>query len=144
MEKEGYLSSQEAETLDLEALADFWASDYGKAIRANGSCVRRELAFTAGFKPAELDEVFGKEQGAGLRDEMIVVQGIADLAVLLPKEIQLVDFKTDVVSAKGLPEKIAFYSPQLKLYALALEKIYSRPVTDCRLHFLALRRTVRV
>ena len=144
LEKEGYLSAEEAEALDLEALADFWASDFGKTIRANGPDVRRELAFTAGFKPAELDEIFGKERGADLHGEMIVVQGIADLAVLLPNEIQLVDFKTDEVTARDLPEKVAYYSPQLKLYSRALEKIYRRPVTDCRLHFLAVRTTVRI
>ena len=123
--REGYLSAEEADALDLEGLADFWASDFGKIIRENGPHVRRELAFTAGFKPAELDKVFGREEGGELNDEMIVVQGIVDLAVLLPKEIQLVDFKTDDVTAKDLPEKIDFYSPQLKLYARALEKIYS-------------------
>ena len=142
LEKENYLSAEEAEALDLEALADFWISDVGKAIRTHASHVRRELAFTAGFKPSELDEMFGREPDASLNGETIVVQGVADLVVLLPKEIWLVDFKTDDVRAKDLPEKIEIYSPQLKLYARALERIYSRPVTSCRLHFLAVRRTV--
>ena len=62
----------------------------------------------------------------------------------MPKEIWLVDFKTDKVSAKELREKIEYYSPQLKLYAKALEKIYSRPVTNCWLHFLAARKTERI
>ncbi|HEY1789858.1 MAG TPA: 3'-5' exonuclease, partial [Verrucomicrobiae bacterium] len=144
LEAEQYLSGEEAAALDLEALADFWGSEMGKRIRANASSVRRELAFTAGFAPMELDEIFGKEQGRELDGEMIVVQGVADLAVLLPKEIWLVDFKTDDVTAKELPGKIQVYSPQLKLYARALEKIYSRPVTDCRLHFLTLRKTISV
>ena len=64
------------------------------------------------------------------------MQGVADLVVLLPEEIWLVDFKTDEVRAGELPEKIKIYAPQLKLYARALEKIYSRPVTACWLHFL--------
>jgi hypothetical protein len=33
------------------------------------------------------------------------------------------------------------YSPQLKLYADSLAKIYSRLVTRCALHFLAARKT---
>ena len=144
LEEENYLSPEEAEALDLEALADFWSSDDGKAVRANAAHVRRELAFTAGFKPRELDEMFGRTPNPILNDETIVVQGVADLVVLLPKEIWLVDFKTDDVRAKDLPEKVGFYSPQLKLYALALERIYSRPVTSCRLHFLAARKTVTV
>jgi ATP-dependent helicase/nuclease subunit A len=71
-----------------------------------------------------------------------VVQGVADLVVLLPEEIWLVDFKTDEITANALREKKRFYEPQLKLYALALEKIYSRPVTARWLHFLSARKTV--
>ena len=47
-------------------------------------------------------------------------------------------------SSAGLPEKTKLYAPQLKLYAQALEKIYSRPVTARWLHFLAARKTVDV
>ncbi|HEV2453053.1 MAG TPA: UvrD-helicase domain-containing protein [Verrucomicrobiae bacterium] len=144
LETENYLSADETRALDLEGLADFWNSEMGRRVRANAAGVRRELAFTAGFAPDELDAIFGRETGMGLDNEMIVVQGVADLAVLLPKEIWLLDFKTDDVSARDLPEKIAYYSPQLKLYARALEKIYSVPVTDCRLHFLAARKTVAI
>jgi ATP-dependent helicase/nuclease subunit A len=144
LEKENYLSTDEAAALDLEGLADFWTSETGTKIRTNAPCVRRELAFTAGFAPVELDEIFGKGQGTGLDGEMIVVQGVADLTVLLPGEIWLVDFKTDDVTAKDLAEKTKLYSPQLKLYARALEKIYSRPVTDCRLHFLSARKTIPI
>ncbi|MGH7978147.1 MAG: 3'-5' exonuclease, partial [Limisphaerales bacterium] len=144
LEREAYLTAEEAKTLDLEGIAEFWASEIGEKIRANGQNVRRELAFTASFKPRELDEIFGKEPSAGLDDEIVVVQGVADLALLLPEEIQIVDFKTDEVTANDLPERIEFYSPQLKLYARALEKIYCRPVRHRLLHFLAARRTARV
>jgi ATP-dependent helicase/nuclease subunit A len=155
LEAENYLSADERKALDLETLADFWSSAMGKRIRVNAPHVRRELAFTAGFEPAELDKIFGVGRtsrsastsvpdSTDLKDEMIVVQGVADLAVLLPKEIWLLDFKTDEVTPKDLSEKVAFYSPQLKLYARALEKIYSRPVTDCLLHFLAVRKTLQI
>ena len=144
LEQDGYLSAPEAAALDLKALADFWGSEIGKKIRANTAFVRRELAFTAGFNPAELDEIFGRSPVAGLKNEVIVVQGVADLAALLPDEIWLVDFKTDEVKAGDLPEKTKFYSTQLKLYGKALEKIYSRPVTNCWLHFLSARKTVTI
>jgi len=88
--------------------------------------------------------LFAREPDGSLDGETVVVQGVADLVVLSPKEIWLVDFKTDDVRAKDLPEKTEFYSPQLKLYARALERIYSRPVTSCWLHFLAARKTVSI
>jgi ATP-dependent helicase/nuclease subunit A len=127
--------------LDLNALAAFWNSELGQKIRANAANVRRELPFTARFSPAEIAEITGGKTVAGLENEFVVVQGVADLAVLLPDEIWLVDFKTDDVSKSDLPEKIKVYTPQLKLYAAALEKIFSRPVTLRALHFLAARRT---
>ncbi|HTR42674.1 MAG TPA: UvrD-helicase domain-containing protein [Pseudomonadales bacterium] len=144
LEKENYLSAEEAAALDMEALADFWGSPIGKRIRAQAASIRRELPFTASFGPDEINNIFGKDSPADLKGEFVVIQGVADLAVLMPKEIWLVDFKTDAAGAKELPDKIKIYSPQLRLYAQALEKIYSRPVTNCWLHFLAARKTVPI
>jgi ATP-dependent helicase/nuclease subunit A len=144
LETKKVLSADEREVLDLKSLAAFWNSDLGKQIRANTADVKRELPFTAKFAPAELDEILGTKSGANLENEFLVVQGIADLVVLLPQEIWLVDFKTDEIHANELPEKIKMYSPQLKLYARALTKIYSRPVTNCFLHFLSAQKTESV
>jgi ATP-dependent helicase/nuclease subunit A len=145
LEREKILSAEERAILDLASLADFWGSTPGKKIRAQPpDSVRRELPFTAKFSPAELAEVTGAKTEPGLENEFVVVQGVADLAVLLPGEIWLVDFKTDHVRADELLEKAKFYEPQLKLYASALAKIYSRPVTNGWLHFLDVRKTVDV
>jgi ATP-dependent helicase/nuclease subunit A len=144
LEREKVLSADEGTALDLEAVAAFWSSPPGNKIRARAANVRRELAFTAKFSPQELAEITGIKPEAGLKNEFIVVQGVADLAVLLPEEIWLVDFKTDVVRAGELPAKTKIYTPQLKLYAHALSRIYSRPVTNCWLHFLSARRTADV
>ena len=142
LEREKVLSADERAALNLEDIAAFWSSAPGRKIRAQASNVRRELAFTARFSPAELAAITGTKSGPGLEAEFVVVQGVADLVVLLPEEIWLVDFKTDEVTANELREKKRFYEPQLKLYALALEKIYSRPVTARWLHFLSARKTV--
>jgi ATP-dependent helicase/nuclease subunit A len=144
LEAENYLSADEAAILNLKSVAAFWNSDFGKKILANAANVKRELPFTAKFAPQELDEILGTKSGANLENEFVIVQGVADLVVLLPEEIWLVDFKTDEVRANELTDKIKMYSPQLEFYARALEKIYSRPVTICRLHFLAAGKTVDV
>jgi ATP-dependent helicase/nuclease subunit A len=144
LENENFISADEGSVLDLKAIAAFWESDAGGKILKHASNVKRELAFTAKFSPKELDGIFGRETAVNLENEFVVVQGVADLVVLLPDEIWLADFKTDEVSAKELAEKTGFYSPQLELYARALEKIYSRPVTNCWLHFLSARQTVDV
>jgi ATP-dependent helicase/nuclease subunit A len=142
LEREKVLSSDERAALDLEDMAVFWSSEPGRKIRVQAANVRRELAFTARFSPAELAAITGAKSGPGMEAEFVVVQGVADLVVLLPKEIWLVDFKTDEIRKDELPERIKTYTPQLRLYALALEKIYSRPVTARWLHFLPARKTV--
>ncbi|MGD0206178.1 MAG: helicase-exonuclease AddAB subunit AddA [Verrucomicrobiota bacterium] len=144
LEQEKVLSADERAALALEDIAAFWNSEPGRKIRAQAANVRRELAFTSRFSPAELAAITGAKSVPGLEDEFVVVQGVADLAVLLPEEIWLADFKTDEVPPAELPEKTRLYAPQLKLYARALEKIYSRPVTERWLHFLAARKTVEI
>jgi ATP-dependent helicase/nuclease subunit A len=139
--RENFLSADERAVLDLDALAAFWDSELGENIRANAKSVHRELPFTARFSPAEIAGITGQKSEAGLEHEFIVVQGTADLVVLLPKEIWLVDFKTDAVDPAGLAEKIKIYRPQVLLYAAALEKIFARPANLRALHFLAARRT---
>jgi ATP-dependent helicase/nuclease subunit A len=144
LEQEKILSSDERRALILANVVAFWNSAAGKKIREQPASVKRELAFTAKFTPAELDGIFNREPAAKLEYEFVVVQGVADLVVLQPREIWLADFKTDDVRASDLPAKTEFYAPQLKLYARAFAKIYSRPVTRCWLHFLAARQTVNV
>jgi ATP-dependent helicase/nuclease subunit A len=153
LEREKILSAEECAVLDLDALANFWDSPLGGKIREQPpDSVKRELPFTARFSPEELDALAGSsrcddrtpQRGVPASNEFVVVQGVADLVVLLPKEIWLVDFKTDQVRADELPAKVKLYSPQLKFYASALAKIYSRPVANSWLHFLSARRTVEL
>jgi ATP-dependent helicase/nuclease subunit A len=144
LEREKVLSADERGVLDLKAVAMFWDSDAGQKIRKQAAKVRRELAFTAKFSPQELSEITGMKSEAGLEKEFIVVQGVADLVVLLPKEIWVVDFKTDGLNGDDFSKKERAYKQQLKLYARALSKIYSRQVTNCWLHFLSAQKTVDV
>ncbi len=91
-----------------------------------------------------MERLTGQKAADGLQNEFVVVQGVADLVVLRPREIWLVDFKTDTAAAGELADKLKIYRPQLALYAAALEKIFTRQVTLRALHFLMARRTVEV
>jgi ATP-dependent helicase/nuclease subunit A len=102
------------------------------------------LPFTARFNPSEIAKIKGEKPEAGLENEFVVVQGVADLVVLLPQEIWLVDFKTDRVRPGELAGKIQTYKVQLEFYSAALARIYNRPVSVCALHFLDARKTVDV
>jgi ATP-dependent helicase/nuclease subunit A len=139
----GLLSPKEHEALEMGALVRFWEGELGRQIRAEAVAVRRELPFTARFWLTELASL-GLPAGAGAADDFVVVQGVADLVVLRPEEIWLLDFKTDAVEAATLPAKVKQYTLQLRLYAKALEKIHRRPVTRRWLHFLAMNETAAV
>ncbi|MHB8519417.1 MAG: UvrD-helicase domain-containing protein [Limisphaerales bacterium] len=142
MEREGVLQSAEKQSLDFTALAAFWNSELGKKFRAGAAHMCRELPFTARFGPAELAELHLAAEVAAPVDDFVVVQGVVDWALIRPKEIWVLDFKTDQMPAADLPAKIKLYQPQLKLYAAALDRVYRRPVTGLWLHFLALDRSV--
>jgi ATP-dependent helicase/nuclease subunit A len=142
--EENKLSAEAIALLDFEDLAAFWDSPLGRNVRANAAWIRRELAFTARFSAEELASVTRQESAPGLEQEDLVVQGVADLVVLQPREIWLIDFKTDRLKSHEVNDKVALYQPQLKLYSVALSRIYSRPVTGCWLYFLAARRAVQI
>ncbi|MBI5384238.1 MAG: helicase-exonuclease AddAB subunit AddA [Verrucomicrobia bacterium] len=145
----GVLAADQATALDFDALRFFWQSELGRRIGAQpSSAVHREIPFTARVTPRELAELgiaLGPaEAEATLQGEFLVMQGTVDLALLLPDGIVLVDFKTDQFKPAELAEKVKLYVPQLKLYALALGRIYRRPVNERWLHFLELGRSVAV
>jgi ATP-dependent helicase/nuclease subunit A len=130
--KESTLTNGDAAQLNLRAILGFWDSDLGKRIASESKNVRRELAFTSRFAANDL----GNLSATNLDDDFVVVQGIADLVVIRANEIWLVDYKTDMVGAENLEERIRAYAPQVQLYAKALSNIYKRPVTEAWLYFL--------
>ena len=141
---QGHLSPDQLAVIDYEALAHFWSSTLGQRIRAQRAFVHRELAFTVRFSPAELAALVGRPIHPGLEGELILVQGVADLAVIAPNEICLVDFKTDQLLSDELASRVKAYEPQVRLYANALSQIYRRPVSESWLSFLTLKQTVAV
>jgi ATP-dependent helicase/nuclease subunit A len=144
LQSAGILTEAEVELLDLKALAAFWSSELGRKVRGQAQFVRRELAFTVRFEAGELVQFASQSTQSGLDGEYVVVQGVADLAVILPQEIWLIDFKTDEVRKNELQAKVDFYSTQLRIYAEALSRIYQRPVTQACLYFLRLSKGILV
>jgi ATP-dependent helicase/nuclease subunit A len=140
----GALTRQQVALLDLPGVAGFWESPIGKRIRSHPQSILRELPFTARFSTEELARLLKQPPEAALKGEFVVIQGVADLVVLLEDQIWLVDFKTDAVPAGLLDERVAVYRPQLALYSQALSRIYRRPVTDCWLYFIGLGEPVNL
>jgi ATP-dependent helicase/nuclease subunit A len=138
------LATEEAALLDFNNLAKFWTSELGERIRAEKAAIRRELHFTARLAAVEIAELAGGPVAPDLAGEIVIIQGVVDLAVLLPREIWLLDFKTDALKAQDLPDKTRLYESQLKLYSRALSQIYRRPVSEAWLYFLSIGEAVEV
>jgi ATP-dependent helicase/nuclease subunit A len=139
------LADDERAALDFTALTLFWESSLGRHIRAQPpDWIKRELPFTARFHLDELSALSNRPLEPMPGDEFVVVQGVADLVVLRPDEIWLVDFKTDRVRPRELADKSKQYEPQVRLYAAALNKIFGRPVTRRALHFLLAGKSVEM
>ena len=132
---------EEKAALDPEKFLAFWHSPFGQELLAHSDQLQRELIFTAKFTRADLATAGAPIPAELGPDEFIVVQGAADLVAILPEEIWLVDFKTDRLPPALLEGRIKEYELQLKIYALALKRIYKRPVTRTCLHFLDTGRT---
>jgi ATP-dependent helicase/nuclease subunit A len=149
----GLLTVDQAATLDFDGLWAFWSSELGRRIRSLPKCVHREMPFTARLTPADEARLRGNHDFAaagglppGLEgDDFQVIQGIVDLAVLLEREIWLIDFKTDRVRDEAeARERANAYRFQVELYARALEAIHRRPVTRRCLCFISARTTVEL
>lgn len=145
LESLGWFTREGAESLDLDGLAGFWSSPLAESLRAHAEFVERELPFTARLRIAEARRLGSSQSPFGFApDDYQVVQGVIDLALILPDEIWIVDFKTDRVSSDTLAQRAEEYGPQLRLYAHALTEIYRRPVTQRWLYFFATRDLVPI
>jgi ATP-dependent helicase/nuclease subunit A len=138
------LTREEADALDLTAIAAFWNSPVGQSILSRPEAIQREVPFTARFSPEDLAGVGVCPNASELPAEFFVTRGAVDLVVLLREEVWILDFKTDRIDAGDLPSKTIIYGRQLKLYGLALGRIYRRQVRHRWLHFLSVSTTVEI
>jgi ATP-dependent exoDNAse (exonuclease V) beta subunit len=73
----------------------------------------------------------------------VLVQGIADLVLVFPDHLELLDYKTD--RRKSEDDFLAAYHAQLDLYALAISKRFApKPVTYKGIYSLELGKLIEV
>ena len=143
-------------TLDRRLLADrAFATPEGKAaldglthpeivrrIRA-AKQVLRELAFITALPAAEVLAAQGSPAPDTAPEAQVLVQGIADLVLVYPDHLELLDYKTD--RRKTAADFVRAYKPQLDLYALAVGKRFApKPVTYKGIYSLELGRLIEV
>lgn len=131
----GFLSDRQGELVDCEMLNAFFRTAIGQRLVRGAKCLRE-------FKFSILDD--GKHYGVGLDDEKVLLQGVVDCAILEEDGITIIDFKTDRVTEKTLPEVADRYAPQVLIYGEALSRIYEKPIKGEYLYFFRLNRLIPV
>ncbi len=136
MRVERYLSDREAEAVDARAIAELFASPLGRRMRA-APVLHREFKFSL---LCGADALLG---AAG--DEEVLLQGVVDCCIEEDDGLLVVDYKTDAIRTQAqLEERRALYTPQLRAYAGAMERIFQKPVKECVLYFLSMGKEARV
>ncbi len=135
----GLLSADDATLIDVESIAWFLDTPLGHSVRTAGDAYRREFMFVAAHPAGWFADCVGDDS-----DEKVLVRGVAD--GVLPREggIEIIDFKTDVVSEKQTLQRTERYSSQIRLYAASLAPVFEQPVNHCWLVFLNAREVVAV
>jgi ATP-dependent helicase/nuclease subunit A len=139
MRDAGMLTAEEAGRADVDAISWFVGTPLGRAIREAGVAYRREFMFLAGHSARLFDETLGPEV-----DERVLVRGIVDGILPRGDGVEVIEFKTDRIEKKGVPEATDGYRPQVRLYATSVEPIFRRPVMRCWLVFLHPREIVEI
>ena len=107
--------------------------------------VLRELAFITSLPAAEVMAAQGRAlpEGDSAADAGVLVQGIADIVLVYPDHLELLDYKTD--RRKTRADFVRAYRAQLELYAKAIDKRFApRRVTYKGIYSLELGELIEV
>lgn len=133
LQQERFLNKLQYEAVDAETIFGFFRSELGQQTMQADRLVR-EFKFSL--------FVDGGDFSPDAVGEKILLQGVTDCCAFYPDGMTVIDFKTDRISA-GAEEKAAqYYIGQMKTYAMALSRIFNRPVKRCVLYFFSTGRWV--
>ena len=139
LEKQRFLTREEADAVDPEQIRAFFASELGLRIR-RAEKVWREFRFSL---MTDARDLFPTEQIPA--EDKILLQGVVDCFFQEDNTLVLVDYKTDRIrDEEALRVRSEHYRIQLETYANALERIFGLPVKEKQLYFLKHNRTVRL
>ena len=131
-----------ARTVDVEAVARFFASPLGKRVVEARDRVRREVPFYLGM---DVHTVYPDiPEQAACDAERVVVQGIIDCLVDEGDGFVLIDFKTGPLGERDPRAAAAAYEGQIMVYAAAVTAVYGRPVKEAYVYFLDAGAAVQV
>ena len=129
-----------AEKLDAVCIRHFVESEAFAKICA-AEQVLRELPFITALPAGAVLAAQGHEELPAAADAQVLVQGIADLVLVYPDHLELLDYKTDRRKAES--DFLRAYRAQLNLYAIAIEKRFApKKVTYKGIYSFALGKLI--
>lgn len=134
---EGLMLQREADAVDKEKTVKFLSGDLVPRINASPK-VYREQCFTCAIRAGEVyPDLCGEEA-----DEIVVVDGVADLAFEEDGKLVIVDYKTDGrVTDEILRER---YSGQLRIYARCLAELLNIEVKETLIYSFSLGKVIEI
>ena len=126
------------ELVTLDDAAWFFGTGLGRRLWAENGNVEREVAFVSRVPPERLDST------TTARDEhdVVLLRGMVDVVLDGPQGLEIIDYKTDDVSADQCSQRADAYRSQMDSYAEAIGRIYCREVGRRYLVFLTARQVV--
>ncbi len=126
MVREGAMTAEEAGRLDVRSLEEILGMSCFK--RASGAELYREREFLCALPACSF-------LNTSARDD-VLVQGAIDLLCRQGDRYAVIDYKYSRLTAGSLVKK---YSPQLRLYRLAVEKILGVPAGEIEAYIVNIR-----
>lgn len=125
----GYITDEQADSLDKKKLSSFFSSDFAKRL-FNADKIYREIKVSSFVSASKIfDTKFS---------DSVLIQGIADCVFEENNELVLVDYKTDVVQEED--ELLDRYKKQIAFYKSAVEKTLEKPVKAAVLYSFHLQK----
>lgn len=135
---EGMLTEAEAKAVNGGSVLKFLTSPLAKRIFSSPK-VYKEYGFTVSLP---LSEVYADIDPDIAGDDVIIIQGVADLAFEENGKLIIVDYKTDrASSADELREK---YTPQLDTYRKCLSRALNIDVAETVIYSFRLGEEIRI
>ena len=120
---EGFISAEEADSLDRKALIEFFNSDFAERM-FKADNIYREIKVSSFVPLSDIDDADS--------DEQILIQGISDCVFEENGELVLVDYKTDRVSNEE--DLLDMYKNQIAFYRKAVSKTLGKRVKQAVLY----------
>ena len=136
LREEKYLTEREASLVNADTIHRLFASKLGERMR-KAEKVHREFKFSV---LVDVGEFYPEAAG-----ERLLLQGVVDCCLEEDGKLVIIDYKTDDLrTQEQIEERSHYYAAQLKVYALALGRIFGMEVSECLLYFLSAGKLLQI